>query len=162
MNNGVPHSPTPDLPPTRNAGDGGGADAVLARMAAVRAAVAADGERVAESAAELTDWKQYVRAAPLACTGAATVLGYLVVPGRSRVVRPDEKQMRRLAEESRLVVKGKGTVRPRKRGPMMGLLTILGNVALRAGTAYVSQQAGKAMGKEAARQEQEDTPGGPR
>ena len=163
MSNGSPHTPAPDLPPTRNADGDGAADAVLARMAAVRAAVAADGRVVADSAGELADWKQYVRAAPLACTGAAALVGYLVVPSRSRVVKPDEAQMKRLAEQARLQVKGKGTVKSRKPGGLtMGLLTALGNVALRAGTAYVSQQAGKAVGKEAARQEQAgDAPGGP-
>ena len=115
------------------------AAAVLAEMAAVRGRIEADAARVADAAGRATDWTVYVKAAPLACAAGAAVAGYLIVPARRR--------------KKKVVVtdRGKsGDLAPAARGPLPGVLTVLGNVALRAGTAYVSQQAGKAFGTAAA------------
>ena len=122
--------------------------ALLAEMALVRGRVEEDAARTARAAGRATDWTVYVRAAPLACAAGAAVAGYLLVPARRRTTTKIVK-----------VRGGKGTAaapveKPVSgRGPWTGALSVLGNVAVRAGTAYLSQKAGAAFGTAAAEPE---------
>lgn len=112
-----------------------------------------------------TDWTSYVRSAPLACAAGAAALGYLAVPSRPR----SPKVVRVKGSSRRGRKGGKGgdddagtsptaTVeRPVSgKGPWMGVLAVLGNVAVRAGTAYLSQKAGTMFGEAAAEPERPD------
>lgn len=121
------------------------AAALLAEMRAVRERIEADAARVSVAADRATDWTTYVKAAPLACAAGAAVAGYLLVPARRAAPKP--VPARRGSQRSPAATAGKPV---RGRGPWMGAMTVLGNVAVRAGTAYLSQQAGKAFGSAAA------------
>ena len=139
--------PRPPFPPADR-----DAARLLAEMAQVRGRIETDSARVADAAGRATDWTVYVRAAPLACAAGAAAAGYLLVPPRKTKPR---------------VVKARGggpaapaaVAKPvRGRGPWMGALTALGNVAVRAGTAYLSQQVGKQFGAAAATDGAADQP----
>ena len=125
---------------------------LLAEMTAVRGRIEKDAARVADAAGRATDWTVYVKAAPLACAAGAAAVGYLLVPPR--------KTMPKVVK-----VCGGGAAAPapvskpvRGRGPWMGALGVLGNVAVRAGTAYISQRVGKQFGEAAASGEAADPP----
>ena len=134
--------------------------ALLAEMATVRGRIETHAAGAADAAERSKDWTVYVRAAPLACAAGAAVAGYLLVPSRSR--RPAAKIV--------TVAGGKGgggkgaaagpVEKPvAGKGPWMGALSVLGNVAVRAGTAYLSQKAGAAFGSAAADPEPEPAAG---
>ena len=128
------------------------AAALLASMAEVRTRVdrhAADLNAAAERSA---DWTSYVRSAPLACAAGAAAVGYLVVPARPRspkVVRAKGKRGSDAAPTAAVERPVSG------RGPWMGVMAMLGNVAVRAGTAYLSQKAGSMFGGAVADAERE-------
>ena len=100
------------------------------------------------------DWTCYVRSAPLACAAGAAALGYLAIPPRAKtqtkVVR--RKGRRKGGSDDAAGADPSATVeRPVSgKGPWMGLAAVIGNVAVRAGTAYLSQQAGSMFGSAAA------------
>ena len=122
------------------------AAALLAEMAAVRGGVEANAARVARAAERSKDWTVYVKAAPLACAAGAAAAGFLLVPAKRSKPRavPARGKADRTAAPAPVARPVSG------RGPWMGALSVLGNVAVRAGTAYLSQQAGKAFGTAAA------------
>ena len=124
----------------------------------MRTRVEAGAGRVADAAGRATDWTVYVKAAPLACAAGAAAAGYLLVPPRRR--KPTVMKARGGSPAAPSPV-----AKPvRGRGPWMGALSVLGNVAVRAGTAYLSQQAGKQFGQSAADAEPRPAPqpAGPR
>ena len=142
------------------------AAAVLAEMAAVRGRIEAGAGRVAGAAGRSKDWTVYVRAAPLACAAGAAAAGYLLVPPRRSSRDGAKPKVVRVpaAERSKSGAPAAVAKPVSGRGPWMGVASVLGNVALRAGTAYLSQQAGKQFGRAAAEPAPEPAPqpAGPR
>ncbi|QDT17081.1 hypothetical protein [Alienimonas californiensis] len=135
--------------------DADDAAALLASMAAVRERVDGHAAEWSEAVRRSKDWTSYVRSAPLACAAAAAAAGYLVVPARPRspkVVRVKGRRSSRKAGSGRSsdasgASPAESVERPVSgKGPWMGLAAVLGNVAVRAGTAYFSQKAGTMFG----------------
>ena len=124
-------------------------DALERRMAAVRSGLAADVEDVVDGAREVFDWKTQLRRHPVPVAAAAAVAGYMLVPSRPIVVRPDSKQMAELAKNQQVVVTDK-QLRKSSAGLGATLMTLLGGFVARTATAYVSQQAGAVFGRTAA------------
>lgn len=125
------------------------ADAIRREMDTIRANLGSDVDGLMSNAQQLTDWRHYVRQFPWPSLGAVLALGYFAVPRKLEIVSPDEKTLRKLAKHNRLVVEHQ----PRgeeKRGLLMSLANLTGNMLLRAGIAYVGQQAGKVFGEQAA------------
>ena len=139
----------PPLPPDDRPSD---AAALLAAMADVRGRVGRHAADVSAAAKRSADWTSYVRAAPLACAAGAAVAGYLIVPTRPR--RPKVVKVKGGAKGSGPTATVERPVSGR--GPWMGMLSALGNVAVRAGTAYLSQKAGAAFGAAAAESDSPD------
>ena len=81
------------------------ADAVRARMQQLRCEIDGDMEDMSASARTMVDWKHYVKTYPWVCLGAAVALGFLIVPKRSRAIRPDLATLTELARTGHLVVK---------------------------------------------------------
>ena len=73
------------------------AEAVRARMQQLRCRIDGDMEDMAASARSMVDWKHYVKTYPWVCLGAAVALGFLIVPKRSRALRPDSGTLREIA-----------------------------------------------------------------
>ena len=133
------------------------ADAIRSQMAGVRSALDENVHEIVTNARNLTDWKYYVRAAPWGAVGAAAALGYLAVPRRLEIMRPDASDLAELARQNRLVVQPAAQAQEkRSSGPTQMIVTMLTNAAMRAAMAYFSQQAGRIMGQEAADEEVHD------
>ena len=80
------------------------ADEVQRQMREVRAELRDDVKELVVSAHEMTDWKRYVRAYPWLCVGGALAAGFLIIPQRSVIVRPDAEGLIELAKRNKLVV----------------------------------------------------------
>ena len=73
-------------------------------MAYIRHELDDDVDEIRESAQTLADWHYYVKNYPWACVGVAAALGYLVVPRKLTIERPDPKSLEKLARNNHLVV----------------------------------------------------------
>jgi len=138
------------------------AEAIRLRMAGVRGALDENVRELvqnagvlADRARNLTDWRYYVKAAPWATVGAAAAVGYLIVPRRVQIVQPDADQIAELARRHQIVVQHAAKAEAKQGGPAQLVMTMLANALLRAVTAYVSQQAGKAFGQQVAEKPQD-------
>jgi hypothetical protein len=125
------------------------ADQIRRQMSLVRRDLAEDVEGLVLRARQLTDWRHYVRSFPWAAVAAAAAAGYFVVPRKVEVVRPDPKTLATLAKHNRLVVE-QHPPSTRRPGVLDSVLSIAGNLLLRAGLAYVGQQVGRLVGQHAA------------
>ena len=72
-----------------------------------------------------------------------------MVPRRVEIVQPDADEIAKLAKRHQIVVEHAAKAEARRGGPGQAILTMVANAALRAATAYASQQAGKVFGKKA-------------
>jgi hypothetical protein len=136
-------------------------DAILARMAQIRCDLHDDMQGMVENARTMSDWRYYARSYPWAWLGAATVLGYLVVPARTQIVSPDARELAKLAKRNQLVVQQKPE--PHKRGGLTGtLFTLASNLIIRGVISYIGQKAGKTAGHTAAEAEERPLPNVPR
>lgn len=132
-------------------------DAIRRQMASVRSALDEDvyglvenAHALVQDAKKLTDWRYYVKAAPWGAVGVAAAVGFLMVPRKVRVVRPDAEELAKLAGRHPFVLGEAGKAETKKDGPTQVIMTLVANALLRAATAYVSQQAGKVFGQQAA------------
>src|SRR5207344_3358398 len=82
------------------------------------------------SANKMTDWTSYVTAYPWLCVGAALAAGYLVVPQRAVIVRPDAEALVELAKKHKLFVNTTDGKPPKKRGGLFGELVGLAAATL--------------------------------
>jgi hypothetical protein len=118
-------------------------ETVRARMQGIRCDIDQDLEDVSASARSMVDWKHYVKTYPWVCLGAAVALGFLIVPQRSRAIRPDLATLTELARTGRLVVKPAPAA---LRGLIDAILAAVANIALRKATAHLGQSAGELLG----------------
>ncbi|HEX5104768.1 MAG TPA: hypothetical protein VFV87_13195 [Pirellulaceae bacterium] len=81
------------------------ADEIQREMQQVRVELREDMQVMVQSARELTDWTYYVRTYPWACMGAAAAIGFLIVPPRTPVIRPDPKDLLELVKDQKVTVK---------------------------------------------------------
>lgn len=125
------------------------ADEIRREMQFARQRVRAEVDEVVDGAKQFADWRYYPRRFPWATLGAAAALGFAAVPRRLEIVSPDVKTLQELARQHKLVVDPKPSG-ARQPGLIDGLLTMTGNLLLRAGIAYAGQQVGKLFGDTAA------------
>jgi len=114
-------------------------------MREIRADLRDDVHDIVESAHKMADWTQYVTAYPWLCVGAALAAGYLVVPQRAVIMRPDADAMIELAKKHKLFVStadsATGGKVPRKRGGLFGeLLGLAAATLLQGGLKIVTTQ----------------------
>jgi hypothetical protein len=115
------------------------AEKIRRRMAELRRELECDVRQVKQGASVVTDWQFYVRRFPWAVAGAALVAGYLLVPKRKRVVKPDPEMIEELVRQKKIRVE---SVTPQvdKPGVMRPLLMMGLTYALRTGISYATQQ----------------------
>jgi hypothetical protein len=118
-------------------------------MQQLRCEIDGDMKDVSASARTMFDWKHYVKTYPWVCSGAAAVLGFLIVPKRSKVIRPDLATLTELARTGHLVVKSSPAATD---GLIDVLLAAVANVAVRRATAYLGQTAERLLGITARRE----------
>jgi len=106
------------------------AESIQRQMRAVREDMRDDVRELVVSAREMTDWTIYVRAYPWLCMGAALAVGFIIVPSRSVVVKPDAEGLIELAKRNKLVVKMQESPPQKKRGSLLGELVGLASATL--------------------------------
>ena len=115
------------------------ADAIRNQMRQVRRELGEDVDGLVDNAQVLTDWRYYVRTYPWLCVGAAAAIGFLIVPSRARIVRPDAETMAELARAHKVVLTTQDNPRP-KTSVAASLGSLIGNALLHGGLAIVKQQ----------------------
>jgi hypothetical protein len=123
------------------------ADDVQRQMREVRAELRDDVKELVVSAHQMADWKRYVRAYPWLCVGGALAAGFLIVPQRSVVVRPDAEGLIELAKRNKLVVKMEETppVAKKQGGLLAQLVSMAAAALLQGGLNVASQQIKQAL-----------------
>ena len=118
-------------------------ESVQERMQQLRCEIDAHVEEVTASARTTLDWKHYVNTYPWMCIGAAVALGFLIVPRRSTVIRPNVATLTELARTGHLVVKPAPTA---TRGMLDALLATVAGIVIRKATTSLGQSAGRVLG----------------
>jgi hypothetical protein len=135
------------------------AEKIRRRMAELRRELECDVREVSRGARVYSDWKFYVRKFPWAVAGAALVAGYMLVPKRKPIIKPDAETIAELVKQKKIRVESV-TPDPNKPGMMKSLLMMGLTWAVRTGVQHMTQQmAANAQNK--ARQTAEEHPPGP-
>ena len=100
------------------------ADEIQRQMREVRVELRDEMQEIVDNARVLSDWHYYVRQYPWLCLGAAAALGYLIVPQRVQVIKPDSKAIADMIRQHQVSVTTQ--VKPQ---PSPGLLGGLVNMA---------------------------------
>ena len=108
-------------------------------MRQVRSELGDDVHEIVSNARVMADWQYYVRRHPWLCLGAAAVAGYLLVPRRLEVIRPDAKSLLELAKRDKLVIHVENPAAKRG-GILSGLAGALAAAVAQGGMAILSQQ----------------------
>jgi hypothetical protein len=123
------------------------AEEIQRQMREIRAELRDDVQELVVSANKMADWTQYVNAYPWLCVGAALAAGYLVVPQRSVIMRPDAAALVELAKKHKLFVNTTEGQAPRKRGGLFGeLLGLAAATLLQGGLKIVTTQLTQSFG----------------
>jgi len=113
------------------------------RMAELRREMECDVNQVRRGArqmkAQMTDWTYYVRKFPWAVAGAAVVAGYLLVPKKRPVIKPDPEMLAELVKQNKVKVQSTAPA-PDNPGMMKSLLMMGLTWAARTGFAYMTQR----------------------
>jgi len=107
------------------------ADEIQKEMRQIRVELRDNVQEIVSGAREIVDWQSYVKAYPWLTVGAAAFVGYLLVPSRTTVIRPDPEALRELAKSREILEQ---QVRPKK--GLMGM--VVGMVAASAAQAALS------------------------
>lgn len=117
------------------------AESIQKQMRAVREDIRDDVREIVGSAHDMTDWTLYVKAYPWLCLGAAFALGFVIVPARSVVIKPDAEGLMELARRNKLVVKMQESSPQKKRGGLLNeLLGMAAATLLHSGVKVVTNQ----------------------
>ena len=123
------------------------AEEIQRQMREIRAELRDDVQELVVSANKMADWTQYVNSYPWLCVGAALAAGYLVVPQRAVIMRPDAEALVELAKKHKLFVNTTEGQAPRKRGGLFGeLLGLAAATLLQGGLKLVTTQLTQSFG----------------
>jgi len=125
------------------------AEQVRQRMQAIRQNLSPEVDEIVSNARDLMDWHYYVKAFPWWSLAGAAVLGYLAVPRKLEIIRPDAGTIEKLAKHNQLVVEHKSQAKE-KPGVVESILHLTANMVVRAGVAYLGQKMGRLFGEQAA------------
>jgi hypothetical protein len=123
------------------------------QMHAIRKGLRPEVKEIVDSAKTLMSWQHYVASYPWASLGAAAAVGYMVVPRRLEVTRPDAEALKRIARNSKLVLETESEV-PAKPTMIASAFALAGTLLLRAGLTYAGRQAGRFFESSAASRRQ--------
>ena len=118
-------------------------DTVRARMQGIRCDIDQGLEDVSAGARNMVDWKHYVKTYPWVCLGTAAVLGFLIVPKRSRGNGVDLAAPTGPAQTGPPVVHA---IPGAARGMVDALVATVVSIAVREATAFLGQSAGRLLG----------------
>lgn len=109
-------------------------------MREVRAELRGGMQEIVNQASGLSDWQQYVKAYPWLSLGAAAALGFLIVPSRPVIIRPDAKELMELAKTNRLELEPIAQRKPSRPGIVGTLMNYATSALMQAGMALATQQ----------------------
>jgi hypothetical protein len=112
-------------------------------MRTIRRELGEDVEELVEHAERLMDWRYYWERYPWACLGAAALLGYFVVPGRTITFPPAVPSLGKIATRLSGEVQRAGEAK--KPSLLSSLVSTGTGMVLRGAAAYVTQQLGKTL-----------------
>ena len=109
-------------------------------MRQVRAELRDNVQEIVSGAREIADWKYYARTYPWLTVAAAAFVGYLIVPARATVIRPDADALLELVKRRQrsVQVEQPGPARASVAGRLASMLTA---TAVQAALAVASKQA---------------------
>jgi len=107
------------------------ADEIQKEMRQIRVELRDNVQEIVSGAREIIDWQSYVKAYPWLTVGAAAFVGYLLVPSRTTVIRPDPEALRELTKSREMLEQ---QVKPKK--SLVGM--VVGMVAASAAQAAMS------------------------
>jgi hypothetical protein len=136
------------------------AEKICRRMAELRRELECDVREVSRGARVITDWKFYVRKFPWAVAGVALVAGYMLVPKRKPIIKPDAETIAELVKQKKIRVESVSQ-QPEKPGMMKTLLMMGLTWAVRNGATYATQQFTAAAQKKARAENEPDHDPGP-
>ena len=105
-------------------------------MHTVRTELREDVQEIVDNARVLAQWQYYVRNYPWLCLGAAAAAGYLLVPPRIHVVRPDAKAVADMVRQHQIALKTE--VMPQPAPSLLGQLVNMAAGALLQGAVTVA------------------------
>jgi hypothetical protein len=115
----------------------GTAEDIQAQMRQMRCELGEGMDDLVENARVMADWRYYVHRYPWACVGAAAVAGFLLVPTRTQVIRPDPAALAEELARRHLVMPADGEAPTAKHGVIAALAAMAGNALLQGGIALV-------------------------
>jgi hypothetical protein len=119
------------------------AEQIQDEMGRVRGELSQEFEKLVGGALTLVDWRHYVRSYPWACLAGAVGLGFMLVPKRLEVIRPDADALEELARRHRLEVQPSSTKGAPRGGLATSIATMAASMAVRTAMGILSQHAGK-------------------
>ena len=115
------------------------AETIRKRMAELRSELTSDVRDVKRSAQEMTNPLYYVRRFPWATAAAAAVVGYLLVPKKKQVIKPDPEMLAELLKKHQ--INFDTTKAASDSQGMLKSLAVMGLTwALRTGLTYAGEQ----------------------
>jgi hypothetical protein len=118
------------------------AETIRSEMERIRCDLHESVEGIVENARAMADWRCYVRSYPWAAVGAAAAVGYLIIPNRLEVIRPDAQTLAQLAKAQRLTVQPEAEPKPRG-GMAASAFNFLAGIVMRNAMGYMGQQVAK-------------------
>jgi hypothetical protein len=115
------------------------AEKIRRRMAELRRELECDVREVSRGARVMTDWKFYARKFPWAVAGVAVLAGYMLIPKRKPVIKPDPEMIEELVRQKKIKVESV-TKQPDKPGMMKSLVMMGLTYAIKAGAQHMTQQ----------------------
>ncbi len=111
-------------------------------MQQVRHSIHDDVEGVVHNARQMTDWRHHVRVHPWASLALAAAAGYLAIPQRKHVVKPDTDKLLELMRDKKLVVQPPSVPKPSLLSQGM---SIVSGILIRSAGVYAGQQISKIL-----------------
>jgi hypothetical protein len=115
------------------------AEKVRRRMAELRRELECDVRQVSDSARIMTDWTFYVRRFPWAIAAIAAAAGFMLIPKRKQIIKPDPEMLAELVKKQQVKVQ-QVTQQTEKAGFVKPLVLAAFTWAARAGVNYIMEQ----------------------
>jgi hypothetical protein len=80
------------------------AEKIRRRMAELRRELECDVRQVSDDARTMTDWTFYVRRFPWAVAALAAAVGFMLIPKRKQVIKPDPEMLAELVKNKKVKV----------------------------------------------------------
>jgi hypothetical protein len=115
------------------------AEKIRRRMAELRRELECDVRQVSDDARTMTDWTFYVRRFPWAVAAVAAAAGFMLIPKRKQVIKPDPEMLAELVKNKKVKVQQVASTNE-KQGFIKPLLLTAVTWAARQGFQYFTQQ----------------------